>query len=298
MRRQGIANATPNHPNAKRKAVASSPSSPLSDAAPDSDVPRPLPNPSKRPVSTIEAEDGTEYQHPRKRARTEGKATTIEGRQVLDSDCIPDARRSVSPWPGIDEAPSQPVDPSEALRHRRLCEEVDGAISRWEKQRDRQCEAYRLFRLQRLPSPAPSDDDDDDDFPHDSDADEFGYTPLMLGLDNDDPRVEEVFGLAYTRKLEMRGLRKPSRRPAVHASPDGPLRIRRPLSTVDGPRDDWTFDIDHTSTFRARRPPSKASRKIIGPSRNSSPRITRQSVQRKAVFYELDRRTRARVVKP
>ncbi|KAI1158345.1 hypothetical protein F5B18DRAFT_656730 [Nemania serpens] len=272
MRWQEIANATPEPSSAKRKASGSSSSHPLLDATADSDVPRPLPSPSKRPVSTIEvqAEDATEHQHTHKRARTEGEATATEDGEVRGSDCSSDTRRSISPWPGIDEIESQQEDPSE-------------------------CEAYRRFRLQRLPSPAPSDADGDD-FPPDLDADEFSYTPLMLSLDNDDPRVEEVFGLAYTQKLERLKLRNPSHRPAAQAGPGGPCLIQHP-PWADDPNQDSTPEIDDKSSFGAEYFSSKTSTTITRPGRPSSLRITRQSLRRNTVFYELDRRAQARVAK-
>ncbi|KAI0460690.1 hypothetical protein F5B21DRAFT_498626 [Xylaria acuta] len=247
MRWQEIANATPESSSAKRKDSGSSSSHPPLDATSDSDVPHPLPSPSKRPASTVEVEDGTEYQHTHKRARTEGKATAIEHGQVLGSDCISDARRSVSRWLGVDEVQSQQEDPSEVLRQRRLYE--------------------------------------------------FGYTPLMLGMDNDDPKVEEVFGLAYTQKLERRKLRKPSRRPAVQAGPNGPFRIQHPLSSADDPNWDSTLEIDDKSSFGAGYFSFKTSTTITRPGRPSSLRITRQSLRRNTVFYELDRRAQARVAK-
>ncbi|KAI1191943.1 hypothetical protein F5B17DRAFT_123882 [Nemania serpens] len=296
MRQQEIADATPKPSSAKRKASGSSPNHPLLNTTADPNVLRPLPNPSKRLASTIEVEDGIEYQHTYKRARIEGKAIAIEDGQVLGSDCGLDARRSVSPWPSIDEVQSQPEDSSEALRQRRLYAEVEEAAQRWEKQRDLQCEAYRRFRLQRLPSPAPSDADDDD-FPCDSDADEFGCTPLMLGLDNDDPRVEEVFGLAYTQKLERRKLRKPSRRPTVPASPDEPFCIQHPLSSADEPNQGSTLKINDITSSREGSPSFKTPATITQPDRPSSSRITRQSLRRNTVFYELDHRAQAQVAK-
>ncbi|KAI1195115.1 hypothetical protein F5X97DRAFT_309058 [Nemania serpens] len=298
MRCQETANATPEPSNAKRKASESDSWDPLVDAAADSDMPRPLPNPSKRPASAVEVEDGTEYQHTHKRARTEDEATTIEPGQVSGSDCISDASRSASPWPGIEDGQPQQVDPSEVLRRRREIEElrdVRNYILRWEEQCNLQCEAYRRFRLQRLPSPAPSDDDD---FPHDPDTDQFGYTPYMLGLDHDDPRVEEVFGLAYTLQLERTGLRKPTHRPAVQAVPDGPSCIQHPLSSADDPKQEPTLEIDDKSSFGAGILSSKTSTTTTPPGQSSTSRITRQSLRQNSVFYELDRRTRARVVKP
>lgn len=47
----------------------------------------------------------------------------------------------------------------------------------------------------RLPSPPPFNMQFD--IPVDPDANEFGVTPVMLGLDDDDPRIEEVFGVEY-----------------------------------------------------------------------------------------------------
>ncbi|KAI1736666.1 hypothetical protein F4680DRAFT_253639 [Xylaria scruposa] len=276
MREQEIANATPKPSSTKRKASGSSSSHPLLDATADLDMPHLLPSPSKRSASTIEVEDRTEHQHTRKRARKEGTETSIEHGQILGSDCSSDAGSiyptyeagsqqedlqntcEISGTEGTETAikhgqvlgsdcssdagSTYPMrerkqeDPSEILRQQKSFEEIREAIRRWEKQRDLQCEAYRRFRLQRLLSPAPSDADDadDDNFPLDSD--EFGHTPFLLGLDNDDPRVEEVFGLAYAQKLERRGLRKPSRRPTVQDRPDSPDRIQTPPSSVDDPK--------------------------------------------------------------
>lgn len=156
MRWQEIANATPEPSSAKRKASGSSSSHPLLDATADSDVPRPLPSPSKRPVSTIEvqAEDATEHQHTHKRARTEGEATATEDGEVRGSDCSSDTRRSISPWPGIDEIESQQEDPSEVLRHRKLYEEIgearNNAISSVKHTGDSACSAFRARRLPTL----------------------------------------------------------------------------------------------------------------------------------------------------
>jgi hypothetical protein len=72
--------------------------------------------------------------------------------------------------------------------------------------------------LQHFPNTA-SSDASDGDFPYDSDADEFGYTPITLGLENDDPRVAEIFGLTYVQKLERRKLRKPSQPPPSKLPP-------------------------------------------------------------------------------
>ncbi|KAI0469567.1 hypothetical protein F4859DRAFT_487064 [Xylaria cf. heliscus] len=223
--------------------------------------------------------------------------STIEHGEVSGSDCIPDTRRSVSPWPGLDEVQPQQEDPAEVLRQQKVYREIAEEVHRWKKQRDLRCEAYRKFRLQRFPSPAPSNADGDDDFPYDSDADEFGYTPIMLGLENDDPRVEEVFGLAYAQKLERRKLRKPSRRPVVEAGPDGPSYIQYLLSSADDPDQDSTVGIDDKSSFGAGHFSFKTSTTITLPVRHSSLRITRQNLQRNTVFYELDHRAQARVVK-
>lgn len=290
--------ATPAPSSTKRRTRGSSPIRPRQDATPESDVPRSRPVPSKRRASTIETEGDTEYRRPHKRARAEAKATAIEHDHISSSDSDLRFRRSLSPWPMIDEVQSQQEDLSvedaaEARRQQRLYEEVDEAVRRWEKQRDRQCEAYRRFRLQRLPSPC--SDVDDDDFPPDSDADEFGYTPHMLGLDHDDPRVEEVFGLSYTRKLERRKLRKPSRRPVVQASPDSPFRIQHRLSSAGNPNRDSTRGIINESSSQARRLSHEAPTTTTRPGRPSSSRITRQSRQLNTVFYELDHRTQARV---
>ncbi|GAP89018.1 hypothetical protein SAMD00023353_3401000 [Rosellinia necatrix] len=299
MRGQEIANATLESSSAKGKAPGSSSSHALSYPTAESNAPPPPRSSSKRPASSVETEDGTEHQHTRKRARTEGKITAIEHGQALGSDYILDVRRSrsVSPWPGIDEVQPQQEDLPELLRQRRLCEKVKEAVHRWEKQRDLQCEAYRRFRLQRLPSPAPSDGDDDDDLPSDSDADEFGYTPPMLGLDNNDPKVEEVFGLAYTRKLERRKLRKPSHRSAAQTGPGGPFRTQHSLSSADDPSRGSTLEINDEFSLATRYFSFKTSTTIRRPSRPSSLRITRQSRRWNTVFYELDRRAQTRIAK-
>ncbi|TRX93338.1 hypothetical protein FHL15_005917 [Xylaria flabelliformis] len=204
----------------------------------------------RRPmIDELEVKDETEHKHVHKRTRTEGKATAIEHEQTSGSDYSSDASDGDKSF-FIIEREFHEDDPLEVMRQQKLFEEMREATDRWEKRRDLQCEAYRRFRLQRLPSPA-SSDAEDDDFPLDSDADEFGCTPLMLGLDNDDPRVEEVFGLAYTQKLERRNLRKPSRRPIAQdcpTSPNSPHRIQHPPFLVDDQEQDLTLKIDENSS--------------------------------------------------
>lgn len=38
----------------------------------------------------------------------------------------------------------------------------------------------------------------------DDQSDELGHVPLMFGLENDDPRVEDVFGPDYAHRLQER----------------------------------------------------------------------------------------------
>ncbi|KAH8762054.1 hypothetical protein F5883DRAFT_646843 [Diaporthe sp. PMI_573] len=73
------------------------------------------------------------------------------------------------------------------------------------------------FRKNRLPSPALSDEESAVD---DSDTDEFGYCPIMLNLENDDPEVEDVFGAAYAQRIRGRSRqRAPAIRPQKVFSP-------------------------------------------------------------------------------
>lgn len=72
----------------------------------------------------------------------------------------------------------------------------------------------------------------------------------MLGLNNDDPKVEEVFRLACMQKLERHGLRKPSHSPAVETGIDDPLCIQHLLSSADDPSQDSTLEMDDNETNR------------------------------------------------
>ncbi|KAK4169450.1 hypothetical protein QBC43DRAFT_189893, partial [Cladorrhinum sp. PSN259] len=137
---------------------------------------------------------------------------------------------------------------------------------------------YIRFRRNRLPSPAPSDDGSVD---FDSDADEFGYAPLMFNLDNEDPQVEDVFDATFVRQLK-----EGMRRQAAALSVGGQKRVRQ-----------WPAVIpDHhiISQRGGQRGISKTSRPRRVRTYPGEQRLTRQSRQRK--FYELDYFGNARLV--
>lgn len=76
-------------------------------------------------------------------------------------------------------------------------------------------EAYKRFRQShgRLLSPTLSDDESENTFP-DEDADEYGFTPVMLGLEDErDPRIDEVFGNAYARHYRAQVSNQPAAQP-------------------------------------------------------------------------------------
>lgn len=92
-------------------------------------------------------------------------------------------------------------------------------------------DAYQRFREShgRLLSPTLSDDESEDTSP-DPDADEFGFTPPMLGLDDEwDPRIDEVFGSAFAQRYRAQASSQPA------AQPWRPIGIPfSPPTTKDG----------------------------------------------------------------
>ncbi|KAK3996019.1 hypothetical protein QBC44DRAFT_5466 [Cladorrhinum sp. PSN332] len=192
-------------------------------------------------------------------------------------DSSPRARAgSPSPWPSIVEYHHR-QDVKEA-RRRKFEMQARRAFDKSESRFRQARKEYIRFRRNRLPSPAPSDDGSVD---FDSDADEFGYAPLMFNLDNEDPEVEDVFDATFVRQL-----REGMRRRAAALSVGKQKRVRQ-----------WPAVIpDHNTITRrgGQRGSSKTSRPRRVGTCAGEQRLTRQSRQRK--FYELDYFGNARLV--
>ena len=119
--------------------------------------------------------------HVSKKARIDENPTELDARSP-----------SPSPWPSIDrDIPDE--HPSKGILQE-WQREVHEAIDRSEAVFRHARQEYAKFRKNRLLSLTPSDEEPAVD---DSETDEFGYCPIMLNLDNDDPEVEDVFGAAY-----------------------------------------------------------------------------------------------------
>lgn len=111
--------------------------------------------------------------------------------------------RSPSPWPDIEDSFQHEVDPVDIVRQEHSQQQIRTAINRAETHFRGLQQEYTKFRQSRdrLPSPVLSDKGSEIS---DSEADDNGCTPMMFGMENDDPRVEEVFGIEYARRLEER----------------------------------------------------------------------------------------------
>lgn len=164
------------------------------------------PKSNKRPFleDADEGKAAVTPHHVSKKARIDESPTEFDARSP-----------SPSPWPSIDQHIPDEHPSKEILQEWQR--EVHEAIDRSEAAFRHARQEYARFRENRLPSPAPSDEEPAVD---DSETDEFGYCPIMLNLDNDDPEVEDVFGAAYAHRI--RG------RPRQHAPTVRPQKVFSP----------------------------------------------------------------------
>ncbi|KAK4231491.1 hypothetical protein QBC38DRAFT_224209 [Podospora fimiseda] len=222
----------------------------------------------------------------KKRTRTENdfaeqpmRSTKRARLESNSPDSSPRARtraRSPDPWPSIVEYHRR-TDVKE-MRKKKLEIQARRAFDKSESRFRQARKEYIRFRRNRLPSPAPSEDGSVD---FDSDADEFGFAPLMFNLDNEDSEVADVFDAAFVRQL-----REGMRRRAAALAVGGRKRVKQ-----------WPAVIPdhHTITRRGgQRGSSNTSRSRTVRACAVEQRITRQSRQIK--FYELDYFGNARLV--
>ncbi|KAH8165121.1 hypothetical protein CIB48_g3128 [Xylaria polymorpha] len=216
------------------------------------------------------------------------------------------------PWLGIEEycRYADPLDTESVRRDQQAQEAYDRIKAQF------QCaqEEYAQFRNNRLPSPAPSDDGPVVD---DSDADEYGYTPLMLNLDNDDPEVRRIFGAAYASRLRDRMAKRrnptPSMKPryfTIASAKAAAARLLRDEKDDNGTtRPSWMQAGFHKQLLtkestksirpksRRRRGPTNTVGAPVAKKQNVpllSPRRLRHTQQYQ--HYELDHRGKARPV--
>lgn len=229
--------------------------------------------------------------------------------KIDDSLTNPDTSASnPQVWPSIDEQQEPPITKIPAEWLRPVYEAFDQSRAAFKAAQ----EEYISFRASRLLSPVSGDEDSD------SEADEFGCHPLMLGLENDDPRVEEVFGARYARQQQERRRHRRRRRqaaskpiphtPAVPessnhfpaaiatANPVGPLQtssLAQPPSDCEGKRQSRKRESGTLPAkprcYKARSRPGVQKEKM--PS-TSQQRFTRQ--RRPREFYELDHHGKSR----
>lgn len=178
--------------------------------------------------------------------------------------------RTPSPWPVTQCQAEQPIYSMKTAQRAYRRKRIRQALERSLEHAFAEQEQYIIFRKQnRLPSPACSKQSVV------SDADEFGNTPAMLGLeDTDDIRIEEVFGSNYVQTRRIRN--RTARRKEQH-SPQIP-------------------EVHQTTPLTKQRARNKTSRKKaerLAP--NESQRRTRQH-RHGHIFYELDPRGKARAL--
>ncbi|CAN8097998.1 unnamed protein product [Discula destructiva] len=234
-------------PNTPCVVGAWSPSAPSSARAANSNPPLPAASRPKRRAET--APEALEHgKHTSKRAR-------------VDYDLVR-ATRSPSPWLSLPVQPEQSVIPLDNIQRAHVRRQIRQALERSLDLARKQQDEHIKFRKghDRLPSPASSDDGSRTAF-IDPEADKFGFTPCMLALQADDPRVDEVFGTEYAGRLR-----------------------------------ELQYNTALTHTHQARRSrKSSVRRKTTRQDSSPSQRRTRQS-QTDEGFFELDRCGRPRLL--
>ncbi|KAI1752907.1 hypothetical protein F4782DRAFT_104968 [Xylaria castorea] len=165
-------------------------------------------------------------------------------------------------WPSIEDQPDE-QDPDEAIRWE-WRQQVTEGYNRTENTFAQARQEYARFRQNRLPSPAASEDEPA--VVYDSEADEFGYVPLMFGLENDDPRVEEVFGTSYYHRLQERRARYQTAAPiqtittfeepwpGVDAEHSGSESSDQPLAAIEARADRMSSCRSQTAIRPSTRP--------------------------------------------
>ncbi|POS69477.1 hypothetical protein DHEL01_v212128 [Diaporthe helianthi] len=230
-------------------------------------------SPRKRPAPEDSEADGPSTStHASKKARTGDRPR--HGRDFH--------LRISSQWPDIDDR-SRPDISAETAQLQQSRQRIRTAIDRAEHHFRELQQEYIRFResRNRLPSPVLSDEGSGGS---DSEADQYGCTPMMLGMENDDPRVEEVFGIEYARRLEERSRHRPSTR----SLPPHMRRKTFPTTELQRRGRQRRRTTSRTTTVATKHPRPELTKALPR-------RQTRQSRHLEA-FYELDNYGRARLV--
>lgn len=238
--------------------------------------PEPTPSPSPSPTAAPRrrpkrsaSEALEDSQHATKKARADSTPNNREndiGRPIQRATA---ARR-----------PTSPMRSAERARWLSWRQQFRQAIRYSNNLRRQKQDEYIRFRQgqHHLPSPVWFDIGLDPDFSH-PDADEFGFVPYMFGLDDDDPRVAEVFGKDYARRLRRRIAQRSQPKPDARGG-SGLVETRAQVA----PR-----------SARADIPTAQRNQSAQG-ILFSTGRLTRQAPPRNKVFYELDPKGRARIL--